>query len=458
MKSAVTASILAISLSAAHAVTLKARPDPAAHQQAPYAFYDFKPWSACGLAAVQGVYSNGTLAGSSASAMWPIGPYVAVSAAHITPFIATPSNRFEKFLVGTNQYRFIKDLYVMGDDTIMYVIHTNAGPFPMWNKLWRGPYYQQYTNSRTISGFNFTSIDTEARVFTNAFMIVSGGNFANNGQVYAPAVSWEVATNTIVGPVNYRRTLDESVQMIPREDYRIETWARAYTNLGAGINNLLYGSMLYVIYDKHPEIPGYWPNFGARLGDSGSGLFIYQDGEWQLVGMVNNGDYQPGAQVTASVVDLALGWTTNFWNTVGSPSTYALVSSIKDTYIPTYGFYDSCNGVSPRLTNNIVVTNVFTNVIVSNVYVTNNITIRTNYVTNNVTVTNLIRNTNVVNVVTNPPMPPTIISNVPLWQIVAGFKTNLDNFLQYLTNLEAFVNFPRPPARVPPGCTNLLNP
>lgn len=459
MKHIVTALVIALS-PAAWAVTFKNRADLNAHTQAPYSFYNFQPWSNCGIAGAQGVFSNGVVAGTAPVSIWPIGPYVAVGAAHITPFVYQPETRYEKFLVGTNQYRFVKDMYIMGDDTILYTIHTNAGPFPMWNKLWRGPYTQMFTNSRVITGGQtFTySPEPAARIFTNAFMVVGAGPLYNAGIGYPPAAVWEVATNTIVGQTTYRPTFDESIQIINRQDYRIERWISEYNRLGIGVNMTLIGSMLYVIYDKHPEIPGYWPNFGAAVGDSGSGLFIYQDGEWQLVGMLNNGANTPGSQVTASVVDQVVGWTTNFWNTMGAPSNYALVSNIKEAYIPTYGFYDSCNGVSPRFTNNVVVTNVVTNVVISNIYVTNNITIRTNYVTNNVTVTNLIRNTNIVNVVTNAPPPQTVISNLTAAQIVASFKTNLDNFLNYLTNLEAFVNYPRPPVRVPPGCTNLLRP
>lgn len=332
------------------AITLKSSPDPDAHQKAPPASYNFKPWSSCAITLAQGVFSNGVYAGAVGS-IWPIGPYVAVSSAHITTFVATPTDRYEKLAigVGSRDFRYIKDVYVLGDDTILYTIHTNAGPFPSWNKMWRGPYYQPYTNSRVISGFTFTSIDTEKRILTNAFMCVGAGTFANNGQTYAPALAWEVATNTITGPLNYRPTLDESIQLIPREPYRVDNWARQYTSLGSGINNTLIGSVVYVIYDKHPEIPGYWPNFGARVGDSGSGLFIYQDGEWQLVGMANSGSFAPGSSTGFSVIDQVVGWTTNFWNTVGKPETFSALASIKDTQIPATGFYKDCAAATPAL-------------------------------------------------------------------------------------------------------------
>jgi hypothetical protein len=328
------------------AITFNNIPDLAAHVSTPpYTSYQFVPWSSCNLYGGYGIRSNGVIFGSSAAAIWPVGPYAFVSAFHINNFLAEPAFKFEKILyLGITNH--IQDTYLIANDTVLYTTTNNIG---QWHEIWRGPYTQE--NVTCFPGFCFTNIGTI--ILTNMeFMAVlpgSIGNVVGEAATIAAQAGWGYATNQIF-PNNQQTVTYAGLQFDGPGGFQ-ESWdALGYVL----VQPMVFGGSVNVRFayvdEQYPEIPAF-SNFGSRTGDSGGGLFVRTrgaiNGVWKFVGTLNNGEFFKNSLLEFALIDQAIGWTQRYWDIVGQPANGPIYANLKSNFIATGYMYTNCPTLNP---------------------------------------------------------------------------------------------------------------
>lgn len=312
--------------------------DLLSHISAPSTAYNFPVWDQCGhIYGAWGYRQDGSLFGSSntPTVLWPVGPYAFVHAGHIenSGGIGPVTN-----IVFQGQSFNVDKRYELQSDIILLIV-TNK--LTNYNAVW--PYYSETTNvtvtpnDHFVPGFgiiHFPPITNTTIVPVNisnkTVFGMSSGPFGQGICVSpgAPAMAWGVASNTYGATYNWH-----SMRM-------------SYTNPAA------YSYSPLRVFTPSIQIPYASPNatnFGAWTGDSGGGIFIYDNGQWWLAALMHAGGNCLGAEIMGAFIYNASVFNQEYWNIIGDPTGVTNGLALR-SYFATNAAYSFCAGY-PSLTN-----------------------------------------------------------------------------------------------------------